>query len=746
MTKVSRIGRAVPHVGTILTLAILLVSTASWAQQPSTTWLIQPGEPAQASPTNGGPWRERAQGVQLHRALRGNEHAFWFSKGMPVLADGTVTLRFRAHPKTDLSLLTRSTPATPKRRAPSQGLRIQMTRRSLTVSIRENYRWRRLDRKTFPLPKSERGRKTSPRRLVVTQQGPVVVAQLFSDTQRKGVGSPIPLAEVSIREKKRLSGHVGLLLAGRKSGTHTRITALSLRSGCARAKTGGYKSPAPVFVTVNRTLLDQVRTLSPSARVMKETRPKKDVVVVAMNPMDAVTLRCEAVSLERVSDERPYKYMEQWQHGTATYMLRGRGSKCPMIRDKRGLFPIDRSYHEPSCVNHLLEKWHKAFPNITRLETIGRSHRGTRIRALRISADIETNRDKPAILLNGAHHGIEAVSVSFVLDAIQQLLRGYKTHPHVTQWLQTFTIWAVPVVNPDGLTNFLERDIRMGRKNGRKTARGNSRTNGVDLNRNYPFRWGALGERGSKSWRHSGYYRGPKPASEPEVRAMMALADRERFVGALTYHTGTLGLLVPYTIDEVKNPVKNEAWSVAEQLVKQLPKHPERGEIKVKRNLYSVDGTDQDWHRHTHGTLALLVEGARRTPATRNRRQAIVQAIRPLWKGMLNRFQDGPSISGHVLDLKGKPVCAAVSIDGVRTQENERWMTRFNGDPLGGSGRFDRYLPGPGRYTVSVDVPGQPTTQRPIRVQDGHQKITIQLPFVVESPANASCEPTIFKE
>ncbi|MGL5827108.1 MAG: M14 family zinc carboxypeptidase, partial [Nocardioides sp.] len=56
-------------------------------------------------------------------------------------------------------------------------------------------------------------------------------------------------------------------------------------------------------------------------------------------------------------------------------------------------------------------------------------------------------------------------------------------------------LWVIPVYNPDGYANNT-------RKNGR----------GVDLNRNFPYRWADL---------DGNYESGPSPSSEPETRAMM---------------------------------------------------------------------------------------------------------------------------------------------------------------------------------------------------------------------------------
>jgi protein MpaA len=74
-------------------------------------------------------------------------------------------------------------------------------------------------------------------------------------------------------------------------------------------------------------------------------------------------------------------------------------------------------------------------------------------------------------------------------------------------------LWAVATVNPDGL---------------RAHTRKNSR--GVDLNRNFPYRW-----RGDVP-HSSGYYPGPKPASEPETRAVMAFVRRIQPDLSIWYH------------------------------------------------------------------------------------------------------------------------------------------------------------------------------------------------------------------
>jgi protein MpaA len=74
-------------------------------------------------------------------------------------------------------------------------------------------------------------------------------------------------------------------------------------------------------------------------------------------------------------------------------------------------------------------------------------------------------------------------------------------------------LWLVESMNPDG-----------------QAARDRHNANQVDLNRNFPFRWGPIGEPGD------GQYAGIGAASEPETQAMVNFIAQLRPDIAIWYH------------------------------------------------------------------------------------------------------------------------------------------------------------------------------------------------------------------
>ena len=127
----------------------------------------------------------------------------------------------------------------------------------------------------------------------------------------------------------------------------------------------------------------------------------------------------------------------------------------------------------------------------------GRSVQGRRIVAVR-----RGRADAPVrVLVSGSTHGTEPAGHA-VIRRLRQI-----APPAGVQ------VWTVRTFNPDGA-------LRGTRQNAR----------GVDLNRNFPYRWRPFGRP------FDTYHPGPAPASEPETRAQMRLIRRIRPRLSIHFH------------------------------------------------------------------------------------------------------------------------------------------------------------------------------------------------------------------
>jgi hypothetical protein len=482
------------------------------------------------------------------------------------------------------------------------------------------------------------------------------------------------------------------------------------------------------FVTVDDKRWERLpSTLRAQFTPLGSDRP--NTLTLRGDAFGVAALRCAGVTpLDEVS-------IAATKHLDAAYWeAAARGPQPPPYEDSAPLPNLTDHYLSPEQVNDALIALHHQRPDLTRLIELGRTHQGRPILALAVGDQARADNPTAATaLFNGAHHGDEALSTLLVLDIAQRLLDDPED-PDARRWLSTFVIWLVPVVNPDGVYANHAHNARAGRKNAYGYADPTASLephDGVDLNRNYPWRWRALGERGSRSEPTHSRFRGPTPASEPETRAMMALADAERFVLSVSFHTGTIAILTPYTIEGALNPKPDEAAAVAQALADLLAPIETGRRFEAKPGLYPVDGTDQDWHRFTHGTLALLIEAYPYSPQDPPTRAAAIARLRPAWQHLLDRYALGPSLQGTVTDPDGHPVSAQIVIDPIQTFNGESWTSRPR------DGHFARVLTSPGRYTARALLHGKTIASQSVQVSHGLSRVHLTVPASADASADA---------
>jgi carboxypeptidase T len=187
------------------------------------------------------------------------------------------------------------------------------------------------------------------------------------------------------------------------------------------------------------------------------------------------------------------------------------------------------------------------FPNlISPRQSIDTSHtwEGRSLYWLRISNNPNVNQTKPQVLYTAIHHAREPESLVELVYYMWYLLENYNANAEVKYLVDNLEMYFVPCVNPDGyIYNETQNPTGGGlwRKNRRDNGDG---TMGVDLNRNYDFLWG-YDNIGSSPTTSSDTYRGPSPASEPEIKMMQNFCNTHTFKLAVNGHTYSNLLVEP---------------------------------------------------------------------------------------------------------------------------------------------------------------------------------------------------------
>lgn len=102
-------------------------------------------------------------------------------------------------------------------------------------------------------------------------------------------------------------------------------------------------------------------------------------------------------------------------------------------------------------LTRILKEYAREYPNLIRLESIGKSHEGREV-WLVTATNFKSGSDaeKPALWVDGNIHATELTASAAALYLIHTLVTQYKKDETVTRALDSRTFYIVPRVNPDG--------------------------------------------------------------------------------------------------------------------------------------------------------------------------------------------------------------------------------------------------------------------------------------------------------
>ena len=259
-------------------------------------------------------------------------------------------------------------------------------------------------------------------------------------------------------------------------------------------------------------------------------------------------------------------------------------------------------YHTYAEIDAEIYSLASAYPSLARVSSIGKSLEGRDLWAIKISDNAAQDEDESVIVLMGAHHAREWISVDTPFLIAKYLLDKYAVAPEIKDYVDKAEIWIVPMVNPDGHQHSVITD-RLWRKNRRNNGDGSF---GVDLNRNYEKEWGGPGSSGDT---FSETYRGPAPFSEPESQACRDFLQAVNPDALISYHSYSQLVLFPWGYTNSPAPDKALLQSLATTLANKIKAvHGKTYTPEQSSSLYLASGDTTDWLYWLLGVPAFTIE------------------------------------------------------------------------------------------------------------------------------------------
>lgn len=239
------------------------------------------------------------------------------------------------------------------------------------------------------------------------------------------------------------------------------------------------------------------------------------------------------------------------------------------------------------------------YPDLIGLYQAGTSSGGREIFMLTLG-----HGEKKALAV-AAVHAREHLTTKYLLRCVEDYCKAYTyengifSDYNIKELLDSYTLYVIPCVNPDGLEIIRSCDYPVSGVRQTKLSEYKANKNGVDINRNFPLAWESINNHVTVP--NECYFKGYSAASEPETKALMKLCEENDFQFMISFHIK--GNCI-YWGDCYKTECNPQYRAFA-------------SEIASVAELYMTDPTEkakdygggfENWFRHTYSRPGLCVE------------------------------------------------------------------------------------------------------------------------------------------
>jgi carboxypeptidase T len=327
---------------------------------------------------------------------------------------------------------------------------------------------------------------------------------------------------------------------------------------------------------------------------------------------------------------------------------------------------------------------------------------------------------KPVFFLMGAIHAREYTTAELATRFAEYLVNAYGSDPDVTWLLDYNEVQILPIANPDG-RKLAESGLLWRKNTDNSDGCLIANAYGVDLNRNYDFKWGGPGASPDAC---SEVYLGRKAASEPETQALQTYLsglypDRRGPADGDAAPSDTSGLLVslhsygqlvlwPWGWTNAPAPNAAQFQTLGRKFAFFNHSIPEQADA-----LYATSGATDEWLYGQSGTAAYTFEmgtaffqacGMFETSLYPDNQQALLYAL----KAARRPYQSPAGPDTLNIDLSTNVVTAGAVISFTVTADDTRYSGGEATQPIAGA-----------RY--SIDAPSwiSGTQTIPLQAVDG---------------------------
>ncbi|MFW9922511.1 MAG: M14 family zinc carboxypeptidase, partial [Candidatus Thorarchaeota archaeon] len=277
-------------------------------------------------------------------------------------------------------------------------------------------------------------------------------------------------------------------------------------------------------------------------------------------------------------------------------------------------------YHNLTEMQNKLQSLENNFPDLIKLENIGFSYQGNEIIAVRITNELVT-QPKKEFLVVAQHHAREIITLENALYFIDRIVFDFINNVEkITEILNERIFYIVPSLNIDALEmlhlwSIQRKNLHPIDEDGDGTRDdnellvkldldndgiiGEDLPGGVDLNRNYAYKWDSLV--GSSNISASNIYRGEAPFSELETQALANFVRKHHFQTAVSLHSGSFRIITPWAHDLNKTCPDAEVYNFIGNTIQSITTLPHD-------KSYPCSGEWGDWMYGVRGIVAVTLE------------------------------------------------------------------------------------------------------------------------------------------